>query len=40
MSGGSLAERLRATVVLGAAGMMGSGIAWVLLQAMAGLDAR
>ncbi len=40
VSGGSLPERLRSTVVLGAAGKMGSGIAWVLLQAMAALDAR
>lgn len=32
-------ERLRAVAVFGAAGKMGSGIAWVLFQAMAALDA-
>lgn len=34
-----LKERFRSVAVLGAAGKMGSGIAWVLLQAMARLDA-
>lgn len=33
-------ERLRAAAVIGAAGKMGSGIAWVLFQAMARLDAK
>ena len=33
-------DRLRAVAVLGAAGKMGSGIAWVALKAMAELDAR
>lgn len=33
-------ERLRSVAVFGAAGKMGSGIAWVLLQAMARLDAK
>lgn len=33
-------ERLRSVAVIGAAGKMGSGIAWVLFQAMAKLDAR
>ena len=32
-------ERLRSVAVIGAAGKMGSGIAWVLFQAMAALDA-
>lgn len=32
-------ERLRTVAVIGAAGKMGSGIAWVLFQAMAALDA-
>ncbi len=33
-------ERMRAVAVLGAAGKMGSGIAWVVLKAMADLDGR
>jgi 3-hydroxyacyl-CoA dehydrogenase len=33
-------ERLQSVAVIGAAGKMGSGIAWVLLQAMARADAR
>jgi 3-hydroxyacyl-CoA dehydrogenase len=37
---GPLEERLQSTAVIGAAGKMGSGIAWVALQAMAAMDAR
>jgi 3-hydroxyacyl-CoA dehydrogenase len=33
-------ERMRTAAVLGAGGKMGSGIAWVALKAMAGLDAK
>ena len=33
-------ERLKAAAVLGAGGKMGSGIAWVVLKAMADLDAQ
>src|SRR3954469_18973646 len=33
-------ERLKTAAVLGAGGKMGSGIAWVVLKAMADLDAQ
>lgn len=37
---GSVEERLQAAAVIGASGKMGSGIAWVVLQAVAAMDAK
>src|SRR3954469_14210669 len=36
----SLEDRLASVAVIGAAGKMGCGIAWVVLQAMAAMDAK